>query len=352
MASCSSPSVTSRQFGQLPDGGIVDSWTLRGRGGLELEVLTFGGIITRLLVPDSAGDKADVVMGFDSLPPYLDRHPYFGAIVGRIAGRIPGGRLPVLGKVYSLVLNEGSNHIHGGRNALDRKNWQASVVEREDGCPSLALSYISPDGEENYPGRVAFTVTYTVLDNNTFVFETLAESLDQPTPVSLTHHGYFHLSGKFEETILNHRVQLFSDEVARADENMILQGDRIPVDPANDFREMANLDDRIDKLWKQHGDLYWVGRHPEPFPVARVEDPLSGRVLEVSTTNSCLQFYTGVNLDGTVRGKGNTLYPKHGAFCLECEEFPDALNHPQWEDILVHPKHPQHHLTLYRFTTI
>ena len=185
--------MKSRPFGKLPTGESVDSHTLFGGLGASVEIITFGGIVTSLSVPDRAGRLADVVLGFARLEPYLAGHPYFGAIVGRVAGRIPGGRFPLEGKTYELAKNDGPNHLHGGALGLDKRIWDASPIERPDGADSLRLTYHSPDGEEGYPGAADFCVCYTFTRDNALIIESEVTS-DRLTPVSLAHHSYFNLS--------------------------------------------------------------------------------------------------------------------------------------------------------------
>lgn len=349
----SPPAPSARPFGATPAGETVDLWSLANASGMSLDVLTYGGIVTRLSVPDRDGRCADVVLGFDSLPPYLERHPYFGAITGRVAGRIAGARFSIEGQIHELSANEGRNHLHGGFAGLDRRVWKAAPVQRPDGAPSLRLSYRSPDGEEGYPGNVDLAVTYTITPDNVFVIETDVRS-DRPTPVSLTHHSYFNLTGEGSGSALDHELQIMAREIFPADEDMTLLGHSVPVaGQGNDFSRPRRVGDALPHLYRNHGDLYWLRRQAlaeRPRPVARLFSAASGRVMTVSTTETCLQLYTGKFLNGTLRGKTGSSYDAHAGLCLECEGFPEAQRHPEVGDILVTPERPQRRETHYAFS--
>lgn len=348
--------VTSRVFGQLPTGEEVRAWTLGNAGGASLQVMEYGGIVTQLLVPDRAGRLADVVLGFASLPPYLGSHPYFGAIAGRVAGRITGGRFTLEKKTHSLARNDGPNHLHGGRVGFDKRLWKGTPVQRPDGAASVRLALQSADGDEGYPGRLDAAVTFTLTDRNGFLFETELSS-DRPTPASLTHHSYFNLAGENGGPVLGHSLQIFADTYVPTDEFMALSGRRESVaGTAGDFRAARRIGDCLPGIFKQHGDLYYVrrkdgGDRAALEPAAHVREPVSGRVMEVFTTEDYVQFYSGVSLDGTLRGKGGAAYHRHHGFCLECEGYPDGANVPALGDILVRPGQPKRGTTAYIFST-
>ena len=346
-------SLVSRVFGTLPDGRVVEAWTLRGSGGLELEVLSYGGIVSRLLVPDRDQNLADVVLGFGELEGYLGEHPYFGTTVGRVAGRVSGGRFVLDGTTYTLPINDPPNHLHGGPGSFDKQLWQAEVITRADGSPSLRLKYHSPDGEGGYPGDVDLAVTYTVTAANEFVFETEVSS-SRATPVSLTHHSYFNLGGEGEGNILDHHLRIDSDTIFKTDEKMTLLGEQQSVDGlAADFRETKRVGDAIDRVWQKHGDLYWLGETDQCRAVAQLRDSGGGRVLDVSTSNSCLQMYSAVALDGSLRGKSDKCYPTFGGLCLECQGHPNAIGPATakgFGDIVVHPGSPSRNTTIYAFS--
>ena len=287
--------------------------------GLLLKVITYGGIVTQLHVPDRKGRTADVVLGFDNLEQYLAGHPYFGCITGRVAGRLTHGKFSIDGKAYSLAINDPPNHLHGGKNGFDKRVWHAEMLS--DGKERLRLSYFSPDGEEGYPGNVQVSVAYSLTDANEFVIDYKAVS-DQATPLNLTNHAYFNLRGEGSGRIDDHVLQIFADDYAPADETMTLLGRREPVAGlANDFTRAKRIGDALPDLWKNHGDVYFI--RPDGgsalVPVARLFDPHSGRVMSITSTEPCLQLYTGVSLDGTLKGKSSRPYGPHTALCLECE---------------------------------
>ena len=344
--------ISSRIFGLLPAGQTVEAWTLTGRGGLELEAITYGGIVTRLLAPDRNGSAGDVVLGFNDLDSYLGGHPYFGAITGRVAGRISDAAFTLDGNTYRLARNDPPNHLHGGVEGFDKRIWSATPVDREDGAPSLRLSYHSPDGEEGYPGNVRVTVTYTVTHQNEFLIESEAVS-DRTTPLSLTHHSYFNLAGESSGSIADHRLEIFASEFVPVDEYLTATG-RLESTSlhGNVFQAPRRVGDVIGLLFQGHGDLYALPRQngSEPRLAARLEDPESGRVMTVSTTENYLQLYTGSHLNCSTRGKSGFVYARHAGICLECEGYPDAANAARREEILLHPRQIQRHATAYAFS--
>ena len=348
--------MNSRSIGSLPSGEGVEAHTLANASGASVRILTYGAIVTSLRVPDRAGRVADVVLGFNDLGPYAQGHPYFGAIVGRIAGRVTGGRLSVGGRTHALACNDRTNHLHGGRRGLDKRVWDAVPFLRADGGASLRLSYASPHGEEGYPGNVAVTVTYSLTADNAFIVDSEA-SADRPTPLSLGHHSYFNLAGEGSGDVSGHELQILADEFVPAGEAMTLADRRESVaGRGNDFRSPRRLGDAIPALFEAHGDMYLLrpGGAPQPAgprPAARVAEPRSGRVLEVSTDEACLQFYTGSGLDGTQVGKSGVPYGRHAGFCLECHGYPNAVAADGFGDILVGPGRPQRRRTVYAFST-
>lgn len=344
--------ISSRQFGVIPESGTVEAWILNGRGGLVLEVLTFGGIVRRLLAPARDGSLDDVVLGFNELESYAAGHPYFGAITGRVAGRIRNAAFALDGKTYQLAQNEPPNHLHGGVRGFDKRIWSATPVNRADGAPSLRLEYQSWDGEEGYPGNIQVSVTYTVTNDNVFLVETEAIS-DRTTPLCLTHHSYFNLAGEASGSVLDHRVTIFAGVFIPVDEYLILNGQlESTARHGNDFRKSRRLGDAIPSLFQNHGDLYALPAHADEERVvaARVEDPGSGRVLTVSTTERYLQFYTGSHLNETRAGKSGNGYAPFAGLCLECQGYADASNAAMRKDILLHPGHTQRRATAYAFS--
>jgi aldose 1-epimerase len=348
------PSLNSRVFGSMPSGESIAAWTLCGAGGLVLEVITYGAIVTRLLAPDREGHLEDVVLGFSRLEPYLTSRSYFGAMIGRVAGRITRARFHLEGNTFELARNDGANHLHGGEAGFDRKVWTATPVPHLDGTPSLRLTHRSREGDEGYPGTVDVAVTYTVSPDNSFLIETEATT-DRATPISLTHHSYFNLAGENSGTIADHELQIHCDEFVFMDEQLTLLGRVGSVnDRDNDFRQPRNLGAAIPLLFRNHGDLYIVRKVtqdgiPTPASTACLFHRGTGRVLNVSTTEPYLQLYTGAELDGTIIGKSGSTYPRFAGVCFECESYADGANTPELGDIILRPGHPRYAVTTYAF---
>jgi aldose 1-epimerase len=325
---------------------------------MQLECLSYGGIVTRLLVPDRTGELADVVLGFDDLESYLDGSSYFGAIVGRVAGRIPGARYRLNGITYHLPENDPPNHLHGGYRGYDKKLWDCTSFPRPDGAPSLRLTLISPHLDEGHPGTVHVSVTYTITPDNAFQIETEATT-DRDTAFSLTHHSYFNLAGESSGTIDGHELQIHADECVAVDDCMAPLG-RVEalVTDGNDFRRLKPLGSAIPQLFRRHGDLYRLRKPAEEstthtlVPAARLVHRESGRVLDVSTSLSCLQLYTASELDEPALGKSRKLYRKYAGVCLECQAYLDGISHPELGDILLSPGQTRRDCTAYAFSNL
>ncbi len=335
-----------QDFGRLPEGGSVERYEASNGAGMSVGILTYGGIVQSLCVPDGTGRVSDVVLGFDALGDYLRGHPHFGAITGRVAGRITGGKFCIGDRDYALALNNGSNHLHGGFTGLDKRLWQA----KPEGA-KLVLRYRSPDGEEGYPGAVDLTVAYVLTGENELVITSEAVA-DQPTPVSLTNHSYFNLAGEGSGSVENHTVQILADEYVPTDEELTLSGRRENVEGRpNDLRHPRRLGDILHGLHLRHGDNYLLPPAADGGlrEVARVSEPSSRRDLVVSSDEDCLQFYTGVFLDGSFTGKSGVPYRAHAGLCLECQGYPDGVMFPEFGPVLTVPEHPRHRTTVYRF---
>ena len=341
---------SSRPFGFLPTGEPIEIHQLNNATGMSVNILTLGGIVSSLKIPNRHGELADVVLGFDTLPPYLAPHPYFGAIAGRVAGRITNAEFTLEGIKYPLARNNPPNHLHGGDRGFDKHLWSASSVTRADGAESLRLSRVSLDGEEGYPGNVSVSVTYTITPNNALMIETEA-STDRATPFSLTHHSYFNLAGEGEGSAGNHVLQIHADTYAPTDASMTLLGRRESVTPANDFRLPRRVGDAIPGLHQEHGDLYFLSG-TGPREVANLIEPNSGRRLTVSSTESCLQLYTAKSLDGTLTGKSGRIYQAHAGLCLECQGYSDGANTPALDEIILLPDRTLRQTTIYAFSNI
>jgi len=345
--------IESQPYGRLPNGIEITQYTLTNARGMSVQVITYGGIITALRVPDRHGNLGDVVLGHEALEGYLTNNPYFGCITGRFANRIAGGRFTLDGVTYQLAVNRAPNHLHGGQVGFDKRVWQATVEQGEDAV-SLALAYLSKDGEENYPGNLLVTVTYTLTQENALRISYRA-STDQPTVLNLTNHTYFNLAGG--GTILDHALMINADHFTPIDEAMIPTGELQPVAGTPfDFRQPMRVGARIDapdeQLRRAGGyDHNFVLNGPpgELRPAARLNDPTSGRVLEVSTTEPAVQLYTGNYLDGTIVGKGGVAYEPRAGLCLETQHFPDSPNHPHFPSTVLRPDQAFHSVTVFAF---
>lgn len=331
------PSITERSFGTTRQGEPVTEFTLSNPDGISTSILTFGGIIRTLIVDDRDGDPADVVLGFDSLQSYEERHPYFGTITGRFANRIARGTFTLDGKTYTLATNNGPNHLHGGLDGFDRKVWNATTSSTPDAV-HLKLTYVSPDGEEGYPGELSTTVTYTLTSRDELVIDYEATTT-KPTPINLTNHAYFNLAGHNSGDILKHELTIDAERMVPVDETSIPLGPLASV--ANtpfDFRAPHPIGGRITEVGIGYDHNYVLPDGPRKLHLAaRAIDPKSGRYLEVLTTEPGVQLYTGNYLDGTLTGKGGASYEKHAGFCLETQHFPDSVNHPTYPSTILRP---------------
>lgn len=343
-----------RTFGHLPTGESVEAWTIQGSSGLLAEILTYGAIVRTLLVPGRDGRLHDVVLGFDDLDSYLADRAYFGAMVGRVAGRVTGARFSLDGRIYELPANEPPNHLHGGFQGFSKRLWTDARASAEDGSQSLCLTYVSPDGEEGYPGTVRVTVSYTVTSRNVLLIRTEA-CTDRATPLSLTSHCYFNLAGEHVGSVADHELQIFAERYFPAGSDMSLLGEAKPLTAANDFSGLRSLGEAIPQLYRNHGDLYSIRRPGSAgsprVPAARLLHGPSGRMMDVSTAATHLQLYTAAGLDGTILGKSGRPYGRYAAVCLECEGYPDGANVPAMGDIILRPGHPRYEETAYAFCT-
>lgn len=344
--------ITRKKFGTMPDGREIEEFHLQNSSGLSAKVITYGAIITQLHVPDVQGKPADVVLGFDNLTQYLPGHPYFGCIAGRVAGRLTRGKFSLDGTVYSLALNDPPNHLHGGNIGFDKRVWKAEVAGSGEES-KLRLSYFSPEGEEGYPGNVTAHVTYSLTGQNEFVVDYEA-STDKATPLSLTSHSYFNLAGEDGGSTENHQLQIVADEYAPTDDKMTNLDIRKGVAGAgNDFTHLRRFGDIIPTLWKQHGDNYFIRRSQSRLaPVAVLIDSASGRKMEIFSTAPCVQLYTGVSLDGTLKGKSGRPYVRHGGLCLECQGYPNGVNAPALGDIVLRPGQTYRQTTVHKFSSV
>jgi aldose 1-epimerase len=345
--------VKQQPFGTR-DGRPVNLYTLTNSHGVEIHVMSYGGIITSIHVPDRKGEMADIVLGHDSLEGYTPNPPYLGAVVGRYANRIAKGTFTLDGKTYTLPKNDGPNTLHGGvTRTFDKVVWNGEELK---GKNAVAFSYLAKDGEEGFPGNLKIKVTYTLTNANELAIDYEATT-DQSTVLNVSQHSYFNLAGQGTGDILNHEVMLNADRFTPVDATLIPTGDLTPVKGTPmDFTTPAKVGARIDDDYEQlklgHGydHNYVINRKGSGLELAaRVYEPTSGRVLEVSTTQPGIQFYSGNFLDGTVTGKQGQVYKRRYGFCLETQHFPDSPNHPEFPSTVLQPGQEYRSTTVFTF---
>jgi aldose 1-epimerase len=339
-------------FGTTANGDAVELFTLTNATGIEVRASSYGATLVSIRTPDREGRFADITLGFDSIDGYLARSRFFGALVGRYANRIAGGRVAIDGQSYSLAVNSGTNHIHGGLKGFDKKVWRAEPFDR-DGVAGVTLRYTSGDGEEGYPGTLNTTVTYSLTPRNELIVDYTATT-DKPTIVNLTQHSYFNLAGEGNGDVLGHEVMLNADRFTPVDAAMIPTGELADVAGTPfDFRTSTAIGARIDA---DHPQLKLARGYDHNFVVngtglrlaARVVEPSSGRTLDVHTTEPGVQFYTGNNLSDAV-GKGGHKYGPRSGFCLETQHFPDSPNKPQFPTTILRPADTFRSQTVFAF---
>ena len=335
------PSITKAPFGRLPDGRHATLYTLTNGNGLIVKITDFGGIITEIHAPDRDGKFADIVLGYDSVEPYVNDSPYFGALIGRYGNRLREGRFAIDGRPFQLPCNDGANHLHGGLDGYHKVLWRA-VPFQEGTSVGLTLMHRSPDGEQGYPGTLDVTVVYELNGDNELVMAFDAVT-DKATPVNLTQHSYFNLAGGGD--ILDHQLMLDADAITPVDSTLIPTGAIAPVAGTPfDFRSAHAIGERIGQEDEQlrFGSGYdhnFVLNKPRPQAstlAARVSHPGSGRVLELITEEPGVQFYSGNFLDGKLTGKLRN-YPFRSGFCLEPQHFPDSPNQPSFPNTILRP---------------
>ena len=339
-------------FGTMPDGTPVEIVTLKNGKGMEVRVINYGAIIQSIRVPDRSGRFADVINGHDTLEGYRTRSRFFGAVVGRYGNRIAKGKFTLDGREYTLAVNNGPNHLHGGTVGFDKVVWKIARVTPTE----IALSRISPDGEEGYPGNLNVTVAYSLSESNELTVAYSATT-DKPTPINLTQHSYFNLSGQETGDISQHVLTLNADRYTPADATQIPTGAIVPVAGTPfDFRKPTPIGSRIDapdeqlKVGMGYDHNFVLNRKGAGlFVAARLQDPKSGRTLEVRTTEPGIQFYSGNKLDGTITGKGGAVYGKRSGLCLETQHFPDSPNHENFPSTILRPGQKFESKTVYKF---
>ncbi len=346
------PAVEKIDFGKTRDGLPVEQYVLRNAHGMVMKVITYGATMTDLIVPDRNGKPASIVLGFDRLDGYLAEEPYFGATIGRVANRIGGASFELNGKTYKLAANNGPNTLHGGLKGFDKVVWRAEPHANE---PAVTFSYLSKDGEEGFPGNLNVSVTYALTPQNEIRLDYTATT-DKPTPVNLTNHAYFNLSGEGSGTILDEVLMIAANEYTPTNDALIPTGQVLPVKGTPlDFTTPTRVGARIDQVPAAppggYDHNYVLPPHTGLILAARVRDPKSGRVMEVETTEPAVQLYTGNFLDGTIRGRSGVPYVKHAALCLETQHFPDSVHHPNFPSTILKPGEKLTSRTIYRFST-
>ncbi len=344
--------VTSVPFGKTPQGEVVTLYTMTNKNGLSVSVMDYGATIVKIMAPDRTGKLADVVLGFDKFAPYLKQSPYFGATVGRYANRIAGGQFSIGQTVYHVPKNDGPNSLHGGKVGFDKRMWKLEPVDSE--TPSLRFSRLSPDGEEGYPGNLFVSVTFSLNDENELRIGYEATT-DQETVLNLTNHTYFNLAGS--GTVLDQVVTIHADSYTPVDATQIPTGEIKAVDGTPfDLRSPTAIGLHIKETGGnpvgydhnfvlQKGFLFFGSN-----VAAEVDDPASGRTLQVSTDQPGLQFYTGNHLAGLV-GSGGNVYRQYSAFTMETQHFPDSPNHANFPSTLLKPGDTFQSWTIFAFGT-
>lgn len=348
--------ISKTGFGTTTDGEEVELFTLKNRAGMVAEITNYGGIVVSLTAPDRDGNFEDIVLGYESLAAYEAETPYFGALIGRYGNRIGKASFELDGKTYQLTMNDGPNHLHGGKRGFDKVVWDADMEETEAG-PSLVLSYTSADGEEGYPGTLRATVRYTLTHANELAIDYEAVT-DAPTPVNLTHHSYFNLTGNAKRDILAHQLQINAESFTPVDETLIPTGEIRPVDGTPfDFRTAKPIGQDIETdneqirfgLGYDHNWVVDASADGEWRRVATLFDPDSGRIMTVHTSEPGLQFYSGNFLDGSLTGKGVVYRHRYG-LCLETQHFPDSPNQAGFPNTILRPGDVYRTKTVYSFS--
>ncbi len=343
--------VDKLPFGQA--GGMpVDLYVLTNPSGMTAKIMTYGATLTELDTPDRSGKLGDVVLGFGNLDGYLAKEPFFGATVGRVGNRIAKGVFTLGGHTYHLATNDGPNHLHGGVRGFDKVVWSAQVVPAD--APTVRFTYMSRDGEEGYPGNLTVAVVFTLTPSNELRLD-YTVTTDKDTPANVTNHSYFNLGGAENGDILGHVLTLNADRFTPVDSTLIPTGELRPVaGTPMDFRTPTRIGEHLaavggTPVGYDHNFVANSGGG-EMAPIATVYDPKSGRVMEASTTEPGVQFYTGNFLDGTLTGKKGVVYRQYWGLCLETQHFPDSVNHPNFPSYVIRAGDTYRSTTVYKFS--
>lgn len=343
------PAIEARQFGRTQDGAAIQIYTLRNANGMRAKVTEYGATLTELWAPDRDGRLGDVVLGYARLDDYVAAPFFVGATLGRVANRIANGKFTLDGRVYTLATNRAPNHLHGGMIGFDKRIW----TSRQTPGGGVMFSYVSPDGEEGYPGTLRVTVSYRLTDANELRID-YAATTDKPTPINLTNHTFFNLAGS--GTILDHVLMINASRYTPANASLVPTGEIASVTgTALDFTHPHRIGQRIDEVQgvpNGYDNNLILGSTGDTLAfAARVEEPRSGRVLEIWTTEPAVQFFTGNRFDGSFVGVGGVVYQQHAGFALEPQHYPDAVNHPAFPSVVLRPGNTFRSSTVYRFTT-
>jgi len=348
--------MEKKVFGTTADGKTADLYTLKNKNGMQVSITNFGATVVSIVVPDKAGKMADVALGYDDLAGYELNKNYLGVLVGRYGNRIAHGKFSIDGTEYTLAKNNGDNSLHGGIKGFNKAMWEAKDVSK-GGEAAVEMKYVSKDGEEGYPGNLSVTVVYTLTNKNELKIDYSATT-DKKTVVNLTNHTYFNLAGQGNGDILKQELMINADTFTPVDSGVIPTGELKKVEGTPfDFRKPTAIGARIDandeqiKLGGGYDHNFVLSRKAATglSLAARVSDAVSGRTMEVWTTEPGVQFYTGNFLDGSFKGKGGIAYQKRTAFCLETQHFPDSPNHPSFPTTLLKPGEKYHTTTVYKF---
>ncbi|MFN0109859.1 MAG: aldose epimerase family protein [Blastocatellia bacterium] len=350
------PKLKKESFGKLLDGTEVDSYTLTNKNGVEVKITNYGATITSIKAPDRSGKMDDVTLGYDNIAGYLDKNPHLGSLAGRYANRIANGEFKLGGKTITLAKNNGPNHLHGGPNGFYKQLWNATDASSATGT-AVRMTYLSKDGEENYPGNLETTVTYTLTDQNELKIDYLATT-DKETVVNLTNHSYFNLAGAGSGDVLGHQLKINAKNTTEIDKTLIPTGKMSAVAGTPfDFTKLTAIGARINDKNQQleigqgydHNFVLDTGGSVTAQAV-EVYEPTTGRVMEVFTDQPGVQLYTANHLDGSIIGKGGKTYAKRGGFCLETQHHPDSPNKPNFPTTALKPGEKYQTTTIYKFS--
>ncbi|MGE5496997.1 MAG: aldose epimerase family protein [Syntrophothermus sp.] len=353
----SKAAIEKKQFGRLSDGKKAEICYLRNQNGMEAKITNYGATVVSLTAPDRKGKFSDVVLGFDKLKDYEKSTSYFGCIVGRFGNRIGKGKFSLDGKEYQLAINNGANHLHGGKAGFDKKLWTIEKTEMTQEGPSVTMSYLSPDGEENYPAAVKIKIVYTLKNDNSLAMAYEATA-DRTTIINPTNHSYFNLTGNPAKTVLNHELEIIAAKYTPVDEGLIPTGELAGVEGTPmDFRKAKKIGAEINNDFQQlkYGlgyDHNWVldNYTGEVRKVLSLYEPETGRLLEISTDQPGMQFYSGNFLKGAETGKKGIKYQYRNALVLETQHFPDSPNRPEFPSTLLKPGEVYKQNTVLKFS--